>query len=342
MQTIKGENIVSIKIAINGFGRIGRLALRRIQELDDTDLEVVAVNDLTDNEDLAYSLKYDTAYGIFPHEVKTEGESILVDGKEIKAFEEKDAGKLPWDELDIDIVLECTGFYTTMGKSQAHLNAGAKKVIISAPAKDEETKVVVYGVNEGVIDNEDRIISAASCTTNGLALMVKALVDEFGIKRGLMTGSRAYTASQNLQDAPGGRKSRAGAQNVIPVPTGAATALGKVIPEVKGIITGTTTRVPVITAGFVELFSVLEKDVTIEQINEVMKQAADDSYGYTENQIVSSDVVGDTHGSVFDATLTEVLDANGGQLVKTVAWYDNEYGFVCNMIRLAEYLSKIE
>lgn len=332
---------MSIKIAINGFGRIGRLVFRRIKELEETELEVVAVNDLADNKDLAYSLKYDTAHGLFPYEVEAKEDSILVDGEEIKAFEEKDASKLPWSDLDIDIVLECTGLYTTKEKAQAHLEAGAKKVIISAPAKDKDTKIVVYGVNEETLNMSDKIISAASCTTNGLALMTKVLVDEFGIQRGLMTGSRAYTATQNLQDAPGGRKSRAGAQNVIPVTTGAANALGKVIPEVKGIITGTTTRVPVITAGFVELFSVLDKAVTIEQINEAMKAAANDSYGYTEDEIVSSDVVGDTHGSVFDATLTEVLDANGGQLVKTVAWYDNEYGFVSNMIRLVEYFAQL-
>ncbi len=302
---------MTIKIAINGFGRIGRLAFRRIKELRDSELQVVAVNDLTNNEDLAYSLKYDTAYGIFPYDIEVRGDSILVDGKEVKTFEEKDAKKLPWSDLDIDIVLECTGFYTTNEKAQAHIDAGAKKVIISAPTKDEETKVVVFGVNQEILSPSDKIISAASCTT------------------------------QNLQVAPGGRKSRAGAQTVIPVTTGADNALGKVIPEVKGIITGTTTRVPVITAGFVELFSVLDREVTVDQINEVMKAAANDSYGYTEDEIVSSDVVGTTHGSVFDATLTEVLDANGGQLVKTVAWYDNEYGFVSNMIRLVEHFSKL-
>ena len=332
---------MTIKIAINGFGRIGRLAFRRIKELRDSELQVVAVNDLTNNEDLAYSLKYDTAYGIFPYDIEVRGDSILVDGKEVKTFEEKDAKKLPWSDLDIDIVLECTGFYTTNEKAQAHIDAGAKKVIISAPTKDEETKVVVFGVNQEILSSSDKIISAASCTTNGLALMTKILVDEFGIQRDLMSGSRAYTATQNMQDASGGRKSRAGAQNVIPVTTGAANALGKVIPEVKGIITGTTTRVPVITAGFVELFSVLDREVTVDQINEVMKATANDSYGYTEDEIVSSDVVGDTQGSVFDATLTEVLDANGGQLVKTVAWYDNEYGFVSNMIRLVEHFSKL-
>jgi len=245
---------MTTRIAINGFGRIGRLAYRRIQQLENTDLEVVAVNDLTDNEDLAYLLKYDTAYGIFPYDVEVSDDLIIVNEQKIKTFKEQDAGNLPWKELEIDVVLECTGFYTTTEKSQAHLRAGAERVVISAPAKDEVTKMVVYGVNEDTLKGEEKIISAASCTTNSLALMTNVLVNEFGIRRGLMTGSRAYTPSQALQDAPGGRKNRAGAQNVIPTTTGAAKALGKVIPEVNGIITGTTTRVPVITAGFVELF----------------------------------------------------------------------------------------
>lgn len=332
---------MTTRIAINGFGRIGRLAYRRIQELENTDLEVVAVNDLTDNEDLAYLLKYDTAYGIFPYDVEVSDDSIIVNEQKIKTFKEQDAGNLPWNELEIDVVLECTGFYTTTEKSQAHLRAGAKRVVISAPAKDEVTKMVVYGVNEDTLSAEEKIISAASCTTNSLALMTNVLVNEFGIRRGLMTGSRAYTPSQALQDAPGGRKNRAGAQNVIPTTTGAAKALGKVIPEVNGIITGTTTRVPVITAGFVELFSVLDKEVTISEINKAMKASKNETLAYTEDEIVSSDVIGDTHTSIFDATLTEVMDANEGQLVKTVSWYDNEYGYVSNMIRLLEYFVKL-
>ena len=332
---------MTTRIAINGFGRIGRLAYRRIQELENTDLEVVAVNDLTDNEDLAYLLKYDTAYGIFPYDVEVSDDLIIVNEQKIKTFKEQDAGNLPWKELEIDVVLECTGFYTTTEKSQAHLRAGAERVVISAPAKDEVTKMVVYGVNEDTLSAEEKIISAASCTTNSLALMTNVLVNEFGIRRGLMTGSRAYTPSQALQDAPGGRKNRAGAQNVIPTTTGAAKALGKVIPEVNGIITGTTTRVPVITAGFVELFSVLDKEVTISEINKAMKASKNESLAYTEDEIVSSDVIGDTHTSIFDATLTEVMDANEGQLVKTVSWYDNEYGYVSNMIRLLEYFVKL-
>jgi len=332
---------MTTRIAINGFGRIGRLAYRRIQQLENTDLEVVAVNDLTDNEDLAYLLKYDTAYGIFPYDVEVSDDLIIVNEQKIKTFKEQDAGNLPWKELEIDVVLECTGFYTTTEKSQAHLRAGAERVVISAPAKDEVTKMVVYGVNEDTLKGEEKIISAASCTTNSLALMTNVLVNEFGIRRGLMTGSRAYTPSQALQDAPGGRKNRAGAQNVIPTTTGAAKALGKVIPEVNGIITGTTTRVPVITAGFVELFSVLDKEVTISEINKAMKASKNESLAYTEDEIVSSDVIGDTHTSIFDATLTEVMDANEGQLVKTVSWYDNEYGYVSNMIRLLEYFVKL-
>jgi len=332
---------MTIKVAINGFGRIGRLAYRRIKELNSTELEVVAVNDLADNEDLAYLLKYDTAHGKFPYTVEVKENALFVDDKEVKVYEEADASKLPWGELGIDIVLECTGLYVSSEKSNAHLEAGAKKVMISAPTKDDVTKIGVYGVNEKTLTGDDRIVSAASCTTNALALMTKVLVDEFGIQRGLMTGSRAFTATQSLQDAPGGRKKRAGAQNIIPTTTGAAKALGKVIPKVDGIITGTSTRVPVITAGFVELYSVLDQKVTVEKINKAMKAASNESYGYTQDEVVSSDIIGDTHGSTFDSTLTEVMDANGGQLVKTVAWYDNEYGFVSNMIRLLEYFAKL-
>lgn len=332
---------MTIKVAINGFGRIGRLAYRRIKELNNTELEVVAVNDLVDNEDLAYLLKYDTAHGKFPYNVEVKKNSLFIDNKEVKVYKESDASKLPWYDLGIDIVLECTGFYTSSEKANAHLEAGAKKVMISAPPKDEHTKIGVYGVNEQTFTKDDRIVFAASCTTNALALMTKVLVDEFGIQRGLMTGSRAYTATQSLQDAPGGRKKRAGAQNVIPATTGAAKALGKVIPKVDGIITGTSTRVPVITAGFVELYSVLDQEVTIDKINKAMKAASNESYGYTQDEVVSSDIIGDTHGSTFDSTLTEVMDANGGQLVKTVAWYDNEYGFVSNTIRLLEYFAKL-
>lgn len=332
---------MTVKVAINGFGRIGRLAYRRITELQEageTNLEVVAVNDLTDNADLAYLLKYDTAQGTFPYDVKAEDDSIIVDGKGFKAFEEPDASKLPWGDLGVDIVLECTGFYTTTEKSQAHIDAGAKKVIISQPAAD--AKMIVNGVNDDVIEEDDVIISAASCTTNCLAPMVKVLQDEYGIQHGLMSTIHAYTATQALQDAPGGRKSRAGAQNAIPATTGAAKAVGKVIPEVDGIVDGTAIRIPTITGSLVELYTVLDKEVTAEEVNAAMKAVTRDSFGYTEDEIVSSDVIGDPHGSIFDATQTIVQNSDDGQLVKTVAWYDNEYGFTGNMVRLLEIFAK--
>ena len=332
---------MTVNVAINGFGRIGRLAYRRIKELGDTDLKVVAVNDLTSNDDLAYLLKYDTAQGTFPYDITTEGDSIIIDGEEVKAFEEKDASNLPWGDLDIDIVLECTGFYTSKEKSQAHIDAGAKKVIISQPAKDQETKMIVHGVNDDTLEATDTIISAASCTTNCLAPMVNVLESEYGIQHGLMSTIHAYTATQALQDSPGGRKSRAGAQNAIPATTGAAKAVGRVIPAVDGIVDGTAVRIPTITGSLVELYTVLDKEVTAEEVNEAMKAAQNDSFGYNVDEIVSSDVIGDPHGSIFDATQTKVQESEKGQLVKTVAWYDNEYGFTGNMVRLLEDFAKL-
>ena len=328
---------MTVKVAINGFGRIGRLALRRILELE-TELEVVAINDLTDNDDLAYLLKYDTAQGRFPHTVEVQGDDLVVGGKTIKSYEEKDASKLPWGDLGIDIVLECTGFYTTLEKSQAHLDAGAKRVLISAPATGE-MKTIVYGVNHEIIEADDKIVSAASCTTNCLAPLAFHLNNNFGMERALMSTIHAYTATQALQDAPGGRKNRAGAANAIPASTGAAKAVGKVIPELDGKIDGTAVRIPTITGSMVELYSVLEKDVTVEEINAVMKAAASEAFLYEEDEIVSSDVIGVPAGSIFDATQTKVMEANGGQLVKTVAWYDNEYGFVGNMVSTLSYMA---
>lgn len=331
---------MTTKVAINGFGRIGRLALREILA-GDYDIEVVAINDLTDNADLAYLYKYDTAFGRADQTVELGDEAIILDGKAIKAFEEKDASKLPWGELGIDVVLECTGFYNNAEKAQAHIDAGAKKVIISAPAKDKTTKQVVYGVNDDIINADDVIVSAASCTTNCLAPMVKVLNDNFGLEQGVMSTIHAYTATQSLQDAPGGRKSRAGAANIIPAATGAAKAVGKVIPEVNGKIDGSALRVPTITGSVVELYTNLSKEVTVEEINAAMKAAASESFGYTEDEIVSSDVIGDTHNSVFDATQTKIVEADGGQLVKTVAFYDNEYGFTANMIRLLNHINSL-
>ncbi|MGO2602978.1 MAG: type I glyceraldehyde-3-phosphate dehydrogenase [Alkalibacterium gilvum] len=328
---------MSVKVAINGFGRIGRLALRRILE-SGSDLEVVAVNDLTDNEDLAYLFKYDTAQGTFPYDVKAKGDSLVIKGKEIKAYAEKDASKLPWSDLGIDIVLESTGFYVSKEASQAHLDAGAKRVLISAPAKGD-LKTIVYGVNHEDIEANDTIVSAASCTTNCLAPMVNVLNKEFGIDSGLMSTIHAYTSTQSLQDSPGGRKSRAAAQNAIPASTGAAKAVGKVIPEVDGKIDGTAVRIPTVTGSMTELYSVLDKKVTEEEVNEMMKKYSSDAFVYNEDEIVSSDIIGVPAGSVFDSTLTKVIDGENGQLVKTVAWYDNEYGFTGNMVRTLEYFA---
>ncbi|MCC5895250.1 MAG: type I glyceraldehyde-3-phosphate dehydrogenase [Alkalibacterium sp.] len=328
---------MSVKVAINGFGRIGRLALRRVLEMD-TELEVVAINDLTGNDDLAYLLKYDTAQGRFPHEVSVKGDALVVGGKEIKSFAEKDASQLPWGDLGIDIVLECTGFYVSKDKSQAHLDAGAKRVLISAPASGD-LKTIVYGVNHETLESDDKIVSAASCTTNCLAPMVNVLNNEYGIDRALMSTIHAYTATQAMQDAPGGRKNRAGAANAIPASTGAAKAVGKVIPAVNGKIDGTAVRIPTITGSMVELYSVLNKDVTVEEVNAAMEKASSSAYLYTEDEIVSSDVIGVPAGSIFDATQTKIMDSDNGQLVKTVAWYDNEYGFTGNMVATLEYFA---
>lgn len=331
---------MSKKIAINGFGRIGRLALRRILE-SSNELEVVAINDLTDIDDLGYLLKYDTAQGRFPYDVEVKSDALLVDGKEVKAYSEKNPADLPWGDLDVDVVLECTGIFNTNEKASAHLEAGAKKVLISAPAKDDVTKMVVFGVNDDVIEVDDKIVSAASCTTNCLAPMAKVLNDEFGLNGALMSTIHAYTATQALQDAPGGRKNRAGAANAIPASTGAAIAVGEVIPEIKGRIDGTAVRVPTITGSMTEVYATLNKTVTEEEVNEAMKAAQRPSFEYNTDEIVSSDIIGNPAGSVFDATQTKVIDGENGQVVKVVAWYDNEYGFTGNMVRTLERLATV-
>ena len=331
---------MSKKIAINGFGRIGRLALRRILE-SSNELEVVAINDLTDIDDLGYLLKYDTAQGRFPYDVEVKSDALLVDGKEVKAYSEKNPADLPWGDLDVDVVLECTGIFNTNEKASAHLEAGAKKVLISAPAKDDVTKMVVFGVNDDVIEADDKIVSAASCTTNCLAPMAQVLTDEFGLNGALMSTIHAYTATQALQDAPGGRKNRAGAANAIPASTGAAIAVGEVIPEIKGRIDGTAVRVPTITGSMTEVYATLNKTVTEEEVNEAMKAAQRPSFEYNTDEIVSSDIIGNPAGSVFDATQTKVIDGENGQVVKVVAWYDNEYGFTGNMVRTLERLATV-
>ena len=333
---------MAIKVAINGFGRIGRLAFRRIQDVEG--IEVVAVNDLTDDEMLAHLLKYDTMQGRFTGEVEVIDGGFRVNGKEVKSFDEPDAGKLPWGDLDIDVVLECTGFYTEKEKAEAHINAGAKKVLISAPAKGD-VKTIVFNTNHKDLDGSETVVSGASCTTNSLAPVAKVLSDEFGLVEGLMTTIHAYTGDQNTQDAPhrkgDKRRARAAAENIIPNSTGAAKAIGLVIPELNGKLDGAAQRVPVPTGSVTELVVVLEKNVTVDEVNAAMKAAANESYGYTEDPIVSSDIVGMSYGSLFDATQTKVLDVDGKQLVKVVSWYDNEMSYTSQLVRTLEYFAKI-
>ena len=328
---------MAVKIAINGFGRIGKLAFR--QMWDDSDYEIVALNDTGTAEDLAYSLKYDSAHGNFKKDsITTNGDNLVVDGKEIKVFADRNPLNLPWGELDVDVVLECTGAFTTVASASQHITAGAKKVLISAPGKDA-MKTIVYDVNHTELDGSEDVISAASCTTNCLAPMAKVLQDNWGINHGLMTTIHAYTNNQGTLDSTGGdqRRGRAAAANIVPTTTGAAKAIGLVIPELEGKLDGAAQRVPVITGSLVELFTVLDKQVTEEEINAAMKAASSDTYGYNEDNIVSSDIVSEMHGSIFDATQTKVIEVGGKQMVKTVAWYDNETSFTANMVRTAKY-----
>ena len=333
-----------VKIAINGFGRIGRLCFRETFGSDD--FEVVAINDLTDAHTLSHLLKYDTAQKRYEgHTIENTDNSIIVDGKEIRIYAEKDPVNLPWKELDVDVVFECTGFFTKKEDALSHIKAGAKKVIISAPGKGE-MKTVVFGVNENILDGSEEIISAASCTTNCLAPMAKVINDNFKIKYGIMTTIHAYTNDQNTLDSPHRkgdlRRARAAASNIVSNSTGAAKAIGLVIPELNGKLDGSAQRVPVVTGSLTELTCVLEKKVTKEIINEVMKKNANETLGYTEDEIVSSDVIGTRFGSLFDATQTRVVDTEDGQLVKVVAWYDNEMGYTCQMVRTAKYLMNIK
>ncbi|WP_026883947.1 type I glyceraldehyde-3-phosphate dehydrogenase [Clostridium akagii] len=330
------------KIAINGFGRIGRLALRRILEVPG--LEVVAINDLTDTKMLAHLLKYDSAQGRFNGTVEVKEDSFVVNGKEIKVFAESNPEKLPWGKLGIDVVLECTGFFTKKEAAEAHIRAGAKKVVISAPAGND-LKTIVFNVNHNELDGTETVVSGASCTTNCLAPMVKVLNDNFGLEKGFMTTVHAYTNDQNTLDGPHKkgdfRRARAAAASIIPNSTGAAKAIGQVIPELKGKLDGNAQRVPVITGSITELVSTLKKNVTVEEVNAAMKAAANESFGYTEDEIVSSDVIGINFGSLFDATLTKVIEVDGKQLVKTASWYDNEMSYTSQLIRTLEYFAKI-
>ena len=334
---------MTVKIGINGFGRIGRLAFRRIMDLGEKskDIEVVAINDLTTPSMLAYLLKYDTTHGTFNHEVSSTEDAIVVDGKKYHVYAEPQAQNIPWVKNDgVELVLESTGFYTSEEKASAHLKAGAKKVLVSAPAGDMPT--VVYGVNDDIITPDADIISAASCTTNCLAPMAKAVNDAFGIKAGTMTTVHAYTASQHVQDGPdrkgNKRNARACAQNIIPHSTGAAKALGKVVPELDGKLDGHALRVPTITGSVTELVVTLNKEVTVDEVNEAVKKTTEGnaSFGCNEDEIVSSDIIGTSFGSVFDPTQTQVVGKGDGQVVKVVSWYDNESGFTAQMIRTLE------
>ena len=330
------------KLGINGFGRIGRLILRRLLEVN-SPLDVVAINDLTSPKVLAYLLKHDSNYGPFPWSVDFTEDALIVNGKKITVYAEKEARHIPWKAVGAELIVECTGFYTSTEKAQAHLDAGAKKVLISAPAGDMKT--IVYNVNDDTLTADDTIISVASCTTNCLAPMAKVLNDAFGIKLGTMTTIHAYTGTQSLVDGPRGkdlRASRAAAENIIPHTTGAAKAIGLVIPALSGKLKGHAQRVPTKTGSVTELVSILEKKVTADEVNQAMKKAAEnnESFGYTEEEIVSSDIIGSHFGSIYDATQLEVAEAGDVQLVKTVAWYDNEYGFVTQLIRVLDKFAR--
>ncbi len=331
-----------IKVAINGFGRIGRLAFREMMKSDK--LEVVAINDLSAPSMLAYLLKYDSIQGTFKKDITHTENALIVDGKQIMVYAERDPHKLPWSKHQVDLVLECTGIFESREKASAHLEAGAKKVIISAPS-DKDVKTIVYNVNHQLLNESDQLISCASCTTNCLAPMAKVLNDKFGIIAGQMTTIHAYTNSQPLMDTPDPkvnyRKSRAAADSIVPYTTGAAKAIGLVIPELKGKLDGSSQRVPVHSGSVVELFTILEKQVSPEEINGIMKAASNESYGYTEDPIVSSDVIGIGYGSLFDATQTKVVTVGDKQLVKTVSWYDNEMSFVSQMVRTAIYFGTL-
>lgn len=332
-----------VKVAINGFGRIGRLALRKLMEQTDK-FEVVAINDLTDAKTLAHLFKYDTAQGRFNGEIEVKDGAFVVNGKEIKVTAERNPADLPWGELGVDVVLECTGFFTSQEKAGLHLQAGAKKVVISAPATGD-IKTVVYNVNQDILDGTETVISGASCTTNCLAPMAKVLNDKYGVQKGFMTTIHAYTNDQNTLDAPHGkgdlRRGRAAAASIVPNSTGAAKAIGLVIPELQGKLDGGAQRVPVITGSLTELVCTLNTKVTAAEINEAMKAAANESFGYTEDEIVSADVIGISYGSLFDATQTKVMEVNGEQLVKVAAWYDNEMSYTNQLIRTLGYFASL-
>jgi glyceraldehyde 3-phosphate dehydrogenase len=334
--------MASVKVAINGFGRIGRLVYRKIYNMEGID--VVAINDLTSPTVLAHLLKYDSAQGRFDAEVKATEDSILVNNDVLKIYAQKDPAQIPWAAHDVDVVLECTGFFTDKEKAEAHLRAGAKRVVISAPATGN-LKTVVYNVNHQILDGTETVISGASCTTNCLAPMAKVLDEQYGLCTGHMTTIHAYTNDQNTLDAPHPkgdlRRARAAAGNIVPNSTGAAKAIGLVLPQLKGKLDGGAQRVPTITGSLTELISILSKKVTVEEVNAAMKAAANESFGYTEDEIVSTDIIGISYGSLFDATQTKVITVGDHQLVKTVSWYDNEMSYVSQLVRTVNYFAKL-
>ena len=335
---------MAVRVAINGFGRIGRLAFRQMFQAEG--FEIVAINDLTSPEMLAYLLKYDSSQGRYAKgdKVSNTDHSIIVDGTEIEIYKEADAHNLPWKKLDIDVVLECTGFYTSKDKAQAHIDAGAKKVVISAPAGND-LPTIVYNTNHEILTANDNIISAASCTTNCLAPMAKALNDLAPIQSGIMVTIHAYTGDQMILDGPQRkgdfRRSRAGAENIVPNSTGAAKAIGLVVPALKGKLIGSAQRVPVPTGSTTILTAVVKGHVTVDEINAKMKASTNESFGYNEDLIVSKDIVGMTYGSLFDATQTMVVPMEDGNTeVQVISWYDNENSFTSNMCRTIKYFAK--
>lgn len=332
----------TVKVAINGFGRIGRLVYRQIYKMEGID--VVAINDLTSPSVLAHLLKYDSAQGRFDAEVTSTDSSIIVNGEEVKIYAQRNPAEIPWGNHGVDVVLECTGFFTDKDKAAAHITAGAKRVVISAPATGD-LKTIVFNVNHSQLDGSETIISCASCTTNCLAPMAQVLDDKFGIVNGLMTTVHAYTNDQNTQDAPHPkgdlRRARAAAQNIVPNSTGAAKAIGLVLPNLKGKLDGSAQRVPTLTGSLTELTVILGKKTTVEEINAAMKAASNESFGYTTDEIVSSDIVGISYGSLFDGTQTKVQNVGDTQLVRTVSWYDNEMSYVSQLVRTVRYFASL-
>lgn len=331
-----------VKLAINGFGRIGRCAFKIA--FDRKDIEIVAINDLTDNKTLAHLLQYDSSYGTYSKKVTSDEKNLIVNGKKIRALSEKDPAALPWKELGVDVVIESTGFFTDPVKAKAHLDAGAKKVVISAPAKGEGAKTIVLGVNEDVLEDSDVIISNASCTTNCIAPVMKVLEDNFGIEKAMMTTVHSYTASQKLQDAPAKdlREARAAAENIVPTTTGASKAAALAIPSLKNKFNGLSVRVPTPVVSLSDITAVVKRDVTKEEINDVFKRAAREPYyegilDVTENELVSCDFRGNSHSCIVDLPLTDVV---AGNLIKVVAWYDNEWGYSNRLVELTADFGK--